>query len=212
MSASRLTQWGVTIAAWAAAGAWAGDVAQVPETLKADAAYTTYSKAIVQLDLLANPATAGLPIVIESALPGVLDVRGSVPTSRLKNHVLQSTLRISGLRVRETLRVAPTPRAKEGLLDGKERLALERSTKETIEALFPELKEKIQTSVGRDGIVVCNGECPNYETRLLLAQAMKSQPGCAAVVTLMTIPALPGSQRIPVPAETSISSLSTLSS
>jgi osmotically-inducible protein OsmY len=181
------------LTAWNAAAA---DTAQVPESLRNDPAYATYAKIQIQLDMLANPSTAAVPIIVDSPLPGVIDLRGTAPDQRIRDHVVQSAQRISGLRVRQTLRITPTPPLKAP--DAESRANLVPACKETLNALFPEVGPNVTVSANRDGVVSLSGVAPSYESCLLICQTAKSQPGCTAVVCKLQVPIDKASQRLKV--------------
>jgi osmotically-inducible protein OsmY len=170
-------------------------VAEVPPGLTQSEAYAEYARTLVQLDLLANPATAYLPITVSHVGQGTLNLSGLVTNNKLRGFVLDSARRISGLAVRDTMQI--------GQVDNDyfvnvttERL--EALTSETLSALFPELSKDVRTTVTGDGVVVLNGTVPSYEAKLSLSQAVKSQPGCKAVVNLLLVPANEASGAIAV--------------
>src|SRR5262245_38163571 len=99
------------VAAW---NATAADRAVVTETLRNDTAYATYAKIQIQLEMLANPSTASSSIIVDSPLPGVIDLRGTVPDQRIKDNIVQTADRVSGLRVRQYIRIVPTAPIKNG--------------------------------------------------------------------------------------------------
>jgi hypothetical protein len=181
------------LAAWSAV---AGDAAQVPESLRNDPAYATYAKIQIQLDMLANPSTASTAIIVDSPLPGVIDLRGMAPDQRVKDHVVQAAQRISGLRVRQTVRITPTAPMKAPAPEARANLVP--TCKETLAVLFPEFGPNITVSANRDGVVTLSGVAPSYETCLLMCQTAKSQVGCTAVVCKLQVPIDKVSQKLKV--------------
>ena len=181
------------LAAWNATG---NDAAQVPESLRNDPAYATYARIQIQLDMLANPSTAAVQIVVDSPLPGVIDLRGTVPDQRIRDHIVQAAQRISGLRVRQTIRITPSAPIKTPDLDARANLVP--TCKETIAALFPDCGAAITVSANREGVATLSGVAPSYEACLLICQAAKSQPGCTAVVCKLQVPIDKASQRLKV--------------
>src|SRR5688572_14729015 len=71
--------------------------AEVPLALQGDSGYCRYAEILIQLDLLAKPSTASLPITVDAPKPGLLRVSGVAPTSHLKSQIVASARRISGL-------------------------------------------------------------------------------------------------------------------
>jgi osmotically-inducible protein OsmY len=185
-----------TALAAGATPAAANDVAKVPETLRNDPAYSTYAKIQIQLEMLATPSTANLDVVVDSPLPGVIDLRGTAPDPKIKDRLVQTALRISGLRVRQTMRVAPpTDAPAESTIVNPD---LTTTVKDTVTALFPELAANVTVSATADGVVTLKGSAPSYEACLLLAQSAKSQPGCRAAVCKLQVPIDPISQKLKV--------------
>ncbi|QDU61313.1 BON domain protein [Planctomycetes bacterium Pan216] len=162
-------------------------VAEVPAELKKDPSYTQYAAILVQLDLLAAPVTARLPVTVSDPEPGMIELQGSVPSAAVKKHVIDGARRLSGLNVRESLRVDPGL----GSLPSEDPGYLAGSSRETIQTLFPEHAEHVAVSSGEDGIIVLTGTISSYESKLLLTQAIMSQPGCLAVVSLLEVPVNP---------------------
>ncbi len=167
--------------ALSAGAAPAADVAAVPETLKEDPAYTEYARILVQLELLAEPALADAPITVDSPLPGVLDLRGSAPTAELKQRAVDHAARISGLRVRENLRVIAAPNRRPTPEEAEARRNLEPGVRSALAALFPELADGFKVTSAEAGVVVLEGQVSNMETRLMLSQTAKGALGCRAV-------------------------------
>ena len=181
------------------AAAWnvgAADSAVVTETLRSDPAYATYAKIQIQLEMLANPSTANAAVIVDSPLAGVVDLRGTVSDQRIKDHIVQTAVRVSGLRVRQTLRIVPVPPIKN--VDAEARANLVPTCKETLAALFPEIGASTTVSANRDGVVTLTGVAPSYEACLLLCQTAKSQPGCTAVVCRLQVPIDKETQKIKV--------------
>lgn len=166
----------------------------VPADLKADMAYTHYAAMLIHIDLLSNPETADLPIQVDARETGTVRIAGSAPSPQHKSYVLDNARRISGLAIRDELRVArqnrkPTPPADSPQLAS--------DAKESIAALFPELGKQLDVSVGDEGVVVITGSVDSMQAKLLLSQSVKSQLGCVAVANITTIrPAEPGRLRI----------------
>jgi osmotically-inducible protein OsmY len=181
------------LATWNAA---AVDRAAVTETLRNDIAYATYAKIQIQLEMLANPSTASSSVIVDSPLPGVIDLRGTVPDQRIKDVIVQTADRVSGLRVRQTLRIVPTAPIKNA--DAEARQNLVPSCKETLVALFPNSGPNVTVSANRDGVVTLTGVAPSYEACLLICQTAKSQPGCSAVVCKLQVPIEKATQKIKV--------------
>src|SRR5262249_42723247 len=148
------------------------------------------------LDMLANPSTAAVPIIVDSPLPGVIDLRGTAPDQRIRDHVVQSAQRISGLRVRQTLRITPSPAIKTPAVEARPNLVP--TCKDTLSAIFPEIGPRLMVSANRDGVVTLSGVAPSYEACLLLCQTAKSQPGCTAVVCKLQVPIDKATQRLKV--------------
>lgn len=161
-------------------------VAKVSPVLARDPAYNKFASLLIEIDFLADPVTSELPLSVENPEPGVLSIRGSVPTPRVRQSVLANARRISGLMVRDGLDIAPN-RDQFDLDVARERLEL--LTRETISALFPESEATVKTAVDQEGTVVLTGSVATCEARLLLSRAMKSQPGTRSVVNLLQVPA-----------------------
>jgi osmotically-inducible protein OsmY len=175
--------------------AGANDVAIVPESLRNDPAYAKYARIQIQLALLADSSMADLPIFVDSPLPGVIDLRGTAPDDRTKERIVQHALRISGLRVRQTIRVVASDANTPVTSEPADKLLA--SVKETLEILFPEISKKL-TVTSENGVVTLTGSAPSYETCLLLSQSAKSQPGCRAVICRLQVPVDPTSQKVKV--------------
>lgn len=160
------------------------ETAQVPGELLKDRSYTTYASLLIQIDMFSNPTTADLPVAVTAPQAGQIHLSGAVPSSRLQRYLVENAKRISGLEVTESLRVGRLAAKYEiNVAKGK----LEYLTTETLTALFPELRQKVKTSVSNDGVVILTGEVPSYEAKLMLSQAVKSQPGCKAVANLLAV-------------------------
>ncbi|MFO0944604.1 MAG: BON domain-containing protein [Planctomycetota bacterium] len=162
------------------------EVAQVPASLQNSPEYTQYAAILVQLDLLANPATAPLPIDVKAAEPGVLSIQGSVNNSRLRRFIIDNARRISGLKVDDAMQSGEVTR---DYLVPVTADRMETETSATLAAFFPELAKEIRVTVTEEGVVVLNGSIPSYESKLAISQAVKSQPGCKAVVNLLMVSA-----------------------
>ena len=167
--------------------------AVVPESLAKSPAYLSYAKTLIQIDLLANPTTASLPVAVECPEAGLIVIRGRVGSEPVRQYILANARRISGLTVRDEIRVTELSEEKRIEVAADE---LEVLTSETLAALFPRLSEQIRTTVTGAGIVVLNGRVPSYDAKLQLSQAVKSQPGCQAVVNLVMVPANPETGKI----------------
>lgn len=170
------------------ASAWGAEIAQVPANLQSSPEYIQYSAILVQLDLLANPATAHLPIRVESPEPGVLSLQGSVNNNRLRKFIVDNARRISGLPVRDAMQSGSATRDYFVPVSAER---MESETSATLSAFFPELAKEIRVTVTDEGVVVLNGTSPSYEAKLTVSQAVKSQPGCKAVVNLLQVSANP---------------------
>lgn len=173
----------------AAAGAQPA-VAQVGEELARSEEYTLYAKILIQIDLLANPNTAYLPITVSTLRSGQILLDGQVPTARMREHVLQTARRISGLNVGGNIEVADVKPDLPGDLSAED---LEMEIQATITGFYPEHSDRIRTTVKQGGVVELNGDVDSYETKLNVSRIVKSQPGCKAVVNLLHVPAEPES-------------------
>lgn len=171
------------------------DQAQVPKELINDGSYSQYAAVLIQLDLVSNPQTADFPISVLVPEPGTILLTGKVPNERVRKYVIENAQRISGLRVEQSLQIAALD-AKFGLKTTPEKL--EFLTNETLSTLFPECSESVRTTVTSDGTVVLTGTVGSYEEKLMLSQAVKSQPGCKSVANLIRVPADPDTGMIRV--------------
>lgn len=170
-------------------------IAFVPDSLAKTAAYSDYAKTLVQLDLLAKSQTAGLRIDVEIIEPGLLALVGKTPNDRLRRQLLVDARRISGLMVRDQLASGPAVQDTFSTASPEE---LEEQTRDTLRELFPELLENISASGEAGGVVRLRGEVPSYESKLMLSRAIKSQPGCRAVVNLTEIRVDPSTGRVAI--------------
>ncbi|MGL5094530.1 MAG: BON domain-containing protein, partial [Planctomycetia bacterium] len=162
--------------------------AVLPVGLRKSPTYNKYASILVQLDLLADPLRSSMPIVVEIPEPGVLELRGTVVDADVQQEIVADARRISGLEVRDALRIGRLQR--EFVVDadvGK----LEAETTDALDGLFPELTGKLQVSVDAEGMVILTGQSSSYESKLLVSQAVKSQPGCKGVVNLLKVAADP---------------------
>lgn len=153
------------------------------DDLQGDPAFNHYAQIIVQLELLANPATASLPIGVTSDKPGQMQIGGRVPNSRLRQYILGMAKRVSGLKIVDEMQSADVPRDTTTFPKAQ----LESLTTETLQSLFPEVATKIRVTVKDEGIVELNGSITSFEQKLLVTQAIKSQPGCKAVLSLVQV-------------------------
>lgn len=160
--------------------------AQVPRELTVDPSYSQYAVMLIQLDLIANPQTANLPVSVVSAEPGTVVLTGTCPSDRMRSYLVENAKRISGLRVQDSMQVGAAET--DFFLDGDAE-QLEFLTRETLASLFPELSDKVRTTVTSDGTVVLTGTVDSYESKVMLSQAVKSQPGCRSVANLLRVPA-----------------------
>lgn len=171
------------------------EVAKVPASLAKSPEYSRYVSTLIQLELLANPAVAALPVTVVVPEPGVISLTGTVTSNKIRRFVIDTAKRISGLPVRDTMRIGPiNPDYFVKVTEDR----LETVTNETLASLFPELNEQVRTTVTAEGVVVLNGTAPTYEAKLTLSQAVKSQPGCKAVVNLIMVSADPGNGMVMV--------------
>lgn len=173
-----------------AASAASQSVAQVDEKLAASEAYAIYAKVLVQIDLLANPKTAYLPITVSTLRPGQILLDGRVPTARLREYLIQNARRITGLAVEGSIEVADLKPDPVFDLPVDE---IETEVRATISGFYPEYARDIRSTVKQGGIVEINGEVPSYEAKLNISRIVKSQQGCKAVVNLLRVPAEPES-------------------
>jgi osmotically-inducible protein OsmY len=163
-------------------------MAHVPEELRRSEAYTLYSKMLVEIDLRANPRTAGLPITVAAIRPGSLVLEGRVSTARLQEYLVQNAQRITGLSIEEHFEVGEV--ADSNLFSPPAR-ELEAEVQATISGFFPDEAPNIRVTVRDNGIVELNGELRSYESKLNVSRVVKSQQGCRAVVNLIRVPADP---------------------
>ena len=163
-------------------------VAHVPEELKRSEAYTMYSKMLVQIDLMANPKTASLPVTVAAIRPGTLVVEGRVPTTKILEYIQHNAARISGLAVESQLEVGEVP---EPILFSPPARELEAEIQATISGFYPEYAGAIRVTVTDNGMVELNGEVKSYEAKLNISRALRSQPGCRAVINVIRVAADP---------------------
>lgn len=168
----------------AAAARPPAEVAKVPQTLIRDPAYNQYARILVQIDLLAKPASASLPIAVSMPEAGLLALTGSVTSEKLKRQILSDARRISGLLVRDELAIEEVPQDYIVRVTAEQ---LEQMTQDALATLFSDCATSVEARVGEGGVVILNGSVPSHETRLLLSQAIKSEPGCRAVVNLLQV-------------------------
>lgn len=160
-------------------------IAQVDERLASSEAYAIYSKVLVQIDLLANPKTAYLPITVSTLRPGQILLDGQVPTARLREYLIQNARRITGLTVEgsiEVVEIKPDPAMDIPVEE------LDAEVQATIRGFYPEFTDRVRSTVKQGGIVELNGEVPSYEAKVNVSRIVKSQQGCKAVVNLLHIP------------------------
>lgn len=163
-------------------------VAHVPEELKRSEAYTMYSKMLVQIDLMANPKTASLPVTVAAIRPGSLVVEGRVPNAKVLEYIQHNAARISGLAVESQLEVGEVP---EPILFSPPARELEAEIQATISGFYPEYAGAIRVTVTDNGMVELNGEVKSYEAKLNISRALRSQPGCRAVINVVRVAADP---------------------
>jgi osmotically-inducible protein OsmY len=169
--------------------------AAVQDELRSDPAYTAYAEMLIRIDLLANPVTADLAVQVDVPEPGMLRVTGAVPTYQVKAYVIANARRISGLGIRDEIRLSRTPRKPDAPVEPDQ---LQNDAVETIAALFPELAKRVDVAIGDLGVVVLTGQVDSIQSKLLLSQAVKSQQGCVAVANLLSVNPLDGGGRIQV--------------
>lgn len=165
-------------------------IAQVPEELRRSEAYTNYSKMLVQIDLMANPKTAYLPVTVSAFRPGSLVVEGRVPNAKVMDYIQQNAKRISGLSVESQLEIGEVS---EPILFSPPARELEAEIKATISGFFPEYAGTIRVTVKENGMVELNGEVKSYETKVNISRSLRSQPGCRAVINVIRVAADPNS-------------------
>lgn len=165
-------------------------IAQVPEELRRSEAYTNYSKMLVQIDLMANPKTAYLPVTVSAFRPGSLVIEGRVPNAKIMDYVQQNARRISGLSVESQLEIGEVS---EPILFSPPARELEAEIQATISGFFPEYAGAIRVTVKENGMVELNGEVKSYETKVNISRSLRSQPGCRAVINVIRVAADPSS-------------------
>lgn len=192
---------GGVLSIWALAGvamvgaARGEELARVGESLRRDPAYAQYARMVIELDLLAKPTTASQPVTVVLSEAGTLAVRGFVESERLRRHILADARRISGLTIRDEMSSKPS-RGEYPIAVANDELA--EMTQQTLEGLFPDIAEQIRARVSENGVIVLHGAVDSFETKLLISQAIKSEPGCRAVVNLLAVPPDPKSGMLPV--------------
>jgi len=179
----------------AARAASSNAIAQVSEELRRSEAYTTYSKILVQIDLMANPKTAYLPVTVSAFRPGSLVVEGRVPNAKVMEYVQQNARRISGLSVESQLEVGEVS---EPILYSPPARELEAEIQATISGFFPEYAGSIRVTVKDNGMVELNGEVKSYETKVNISRSLRSQPGCRAVINVIRVAADPNSGSVQI--------------
>lgn len=160
------------------------EVAAVPSSLKIDQSYCQYACMLIEIDQLSHPLTATFDLRVFSPKPGLIVIEGSVPNEKAKEYVINNARRISGLDVREGLRLRRQESEFAVQVDPQQ---LELQTRETMLSLFPREAENVRFNVEEDRSIILSGEVSSLETKLMLSQALKSQPGAAAVVNLLVI-------------------------
>jgi osmotically-inducible protein OsmY len=158
--------------------------AEVPQALREDPNYARYAAMLIQIDLLAQPATANLPITVDLPENGLIGLKGTVPNAKIKRYVTANARRISGLPVRDFLRIGSVA---DDYIVPVSVGELEQDTRETVETFFPETERQISAQVTGDRVVVVNGTLGSIESKLILSQALKSQRGCRAVANLIKV-------------------------
>lgn len=160
--------------------------AVLAEEMRTNAAYLRYAEILIHLDLLADPDTSYLPVTVSIAAPGVATLNGTVPNERVKRYVIANAKRLTGLTVRDAMKLGNVNREKPVNLTSSE---IREQIRESIDTLFaPEVGKQVRVAVDADGTAVITGKVTDYETKLQLSQTVKSQPGITTVASLLEVP------------------------
>ena len=162
----------------------AGETAVVPPDLRRDAAYAEYACTLIELELLSRPTTASLQVRAVPVEPGVLALSGGVADARLRQHLLGTARRISGLAVRDEL---VTMRSHARFTPQTTAEGLQSTTTELLADFFPRVAAGVRASVSEDGAITLNGTAPSLEAKAAVSRTLKSQPGCTAVVNRLLV-------------------------
>lgn len=160
------------------------EVARPSAAQQQDALYTKYCQTQIELSYLSRAKSAVLGVVVSSPEPGVIAIEGTVPNERLRRMLIDDARRVSGLEVRDLLRTGRVPDhyfvdiSKDELLE---------AAMDTVDTLFPEVRKHVKASVDDAGVITLTGEIQSHDIKLQLAKAMKSLPGCQAVVSLLSV-------------------------